>query len=100
MRVYEAELHLVVEKSRAKAYKKMIENEQSRYWTQNPITKDGVTTDNAVPVWSGNNVDVRIMHSLGNYWLEITMVSRTLPNLETSVADYCSLGALVVKKNY
>lgn len=102
MKLYEVKLKLPVKKSRAKAYKKLIEDEQGRYWTQNPITENGVTTNTAIPVWAGNTVSVTIRRNwiVDECWLDIVMISRTQPNLECAVDDYCRMGATVVNRNF
>lgn len=94
---YEAVLQMAIKESnKAKVYKKAIENEQDRYWTQNVIKENGVVTNHPIPVWLGNVVYVTIEKDV----LEVTMVSRTLPNLKESVAMYERDGMKLIKKNY
>ena len=108
MKFFEALLTVDVEPEFAEAYKKAIEGENDRYFTENPILdKDGKLISNDIkPVWSGNYVNVEIVH-VGtaddrNYisQLEISVVSRTQTNVEQFIKQYEREGAKLVKKNF
>ncbi|MGF2089692.1 hypothetical protein ACQUE3_03320 [Enterococcus casseliflavus] len=107
MKFYEALLTVDVEPEFAEAYKKAIEGENDRYFTENPILdKEGKLISNEIkPVWSGNYVNVN--HSFYasdikpfNVELEITVVSRTQTNVEEFIKQYEREGATLVKKNF
>ena len=95
---HEAVLTLQVTNSLAGAYKKAIEDENSRYWVENEITdKDGnILRKEQKPIWNGNHVHVDIDQSV----LRIGMISHTLPNLKQSVEWYEKQGATVVYKSW
>lgn len=108
MKFYEALLRLSVESEFAEAYKKAIEEENDRYFTENPILdKDGKLISNEIkPVWSGNYVNVEIIR-VGtaddrNYisHLKITVISRTQTNVEQFIKQYEREGAMLIMKNY
>lgn len=108
MKFYEALLTVDVEPEFAEAYKKAIEGENDRYFTENPILdKEGKLISNEIkPVWSGNYVNVEIIRvgtSIENSiinGLEITVISRTQPNVEQFIEQYEREGATLVKKNF
>lgn len=108
MKFYEALLTIDVEPEFAEAYKKAIEGENERYFTENPILdKEGNLISNEIkPVWSGNYVNVKISYpviSLGptqEDCLTISVVSRTKPNVEQFIKQYEREGATLVKKNF
>lgn len=107
MKFYEALLTVDVEPEFAEAYKKAIEGENERYFTENPILdKDGKLISNEIkPVWSGNyvNVDYYFYESYSkaiNIKLDITVVSRTQTNVEEFIKKYEREGATLVKKNF
>lgn len=95
---HEAVLTLQVTASLAGAYKKAIEDENSRYWIENKITdKDGnVLRKEQKPIWNGNHVYVEINQSFSESVLRIGMISHTLPNLKQTVDWYERQGAKVV----
>ncbi|MGM7317146.1 hypothetical protein ABRY77_16265 [Enterococcus casseliflavus] len=101
---HEAVLTLKVPTSLAGAYKKAIEDENSRYFVKNEL-KDAngkVTFSEIKPVWNGNHVSVDIVESLQEpeSTLKIAMISHTLPNLHQSVKWYETNGATVVYKSW
>lgn len=108
MKFYEALLTVDVEPEFAEAYKKAIEGENDRYFTENPILdKEGKSISNEIkPVWSGNYVNAEIIHvgtaDNRKYFshLEITVVSRTQTNVEQFIKQYEREGATLVKKNF
>ncbi|MDT2954231.1 hypothetical protein P7I46_06235 [Enterococcus casseliflavus] len=107
MKFYEALLTVDVEPEFAEAYKKAIEGENDRYFTENPILdKEGKLISNDIkPVWSGNyvNVDYSFYESYSkafNVKLDIAVVSRTQPNVEEFIKQYEREGATLVKKNF
>ena len=108
MKFYEALLKVDVEPEFAEAYKKAIEGENDRYFTENPILdKDGKLISNEIkPVWSGNYVNAEIIRvgtsieSSHVTHLEITVVSRTQTNVEEFIKQYEREGATLVKKNF
>lgn len=103
MKFYEALLTVDVEPEFAEAYKKAIEGENDRYFTENPIMdKEGKLISNEIkPVWSGNYVNVIIVNvGMVLSILEITVVSRTQPNVEQFIKQYEREGATLVKKNF
>jgi len=108
MKFFEALLTVDVEPEFAEAYKKAIEGENDRYFTENPIyDKDGKLISNEIkPVWSGNYVNVEIVrvgtsieYSIIN-GLKISVVSRTQTNVEEFIKKYEREGATLVKKNF
>lgn len=104
MKFFEALLTVAVEPEFAGAYKKAIEGENERYFTENPILdKEGKLISNEIkPVWSGNyvNVDIGCIRPLAACWLSISVVSRTQPNVEQLIKQYEREGATLVKKNF
>lgn len=108
MKFYEALLTVDVEPEFAEAYKKAIEGENDRYFTENPILdKEGKLISNEIkPVWSGNYVNAEIIrvgtdvNSSYISHLEITVVSRTQTNVEQFIKQYEREGATIVKKNF
>lgn len=108
MKFYEALLTVDVEPGFAEAYKKAIEGENDRYFTENPILdKDGKLISNDIkPVWSGNYVNAEIIRvgtsieSSHVTHIEITVVSRTQTNVEEFIKQYEREGATLVKKNF
>lgn len=108
MKFYEALLTVDVEPEFAEAYKKAIEGENDKYFTENPIyDKEGKLISNEIkPVWSGNYVNVEIVRgdTKENWktllYIEITVVSRTQPNVEQFIKQYEREGATLVKKNF
>ncbi|WP_270273222.1 hypothetical protein [Enterococcus gallinarum] len=107
MKFYEALLTIDVEPEFAEAYKKAIEGENDRYFTENPILdKEGKLISNEIkPVWSGNYVSVYI-HKIElpeGPWVtdfNISVVSRTQTNVEQFIKQYEREGATLVKKNF
>lgn len=108
MKFFEALLTIDVEPEFAEAYKKAIEGENERYFTENPIyDKEGKLISNEIkPVWSGNYVNVEIIrvgtsieYSIIN-GLKISVVSRTKTNVEEFIKQYEREGATLVKKNF
>lgn len=108
MKFYEALLTVDVEPEFAEAYKKAIEGENGRYFTENPILdNEGKLISNEIkPVWSGNYVNVEIGYARSEYgtatygWLTVSVVSRTQPNVEQFIKQYEREGAKLVKKNF
>lgn len=108
MKFCEALLRVVVESEFAEVYKKAIEGENDRYFTENPIyDNEGKLISNEIkPVWSGNYVNAEIIHvetaDNRKYFshLEITVVSRTQTNAEQFIKQYEREGATLVKKNF
>lgn len=108
MKFYEALLTIDVEPEFAEAYKKAIEGENDRYFTENPILdKEGKLISNEIkPVWSGNYVNVEIVRGdTKDTWkqllyIEITVISRTKTNVEDFIKQYELEGATLVKKNF
>lgn len=108
MKFFEALLRVVVESEFAEAYKRAIEGENERYFTENPVyDKEGKLISNEIkPVWSGNYVNVEIIRvgtsieSSHFSHLEITVVSRTQTNVEQFIKQYEREGATLVKKNF
>lgn len=108
MKFYEALLRVSVESEFAEAYKKAIEGENDRYFTENPILdKEGKLISNDIkPVWSGNYVNVERIYVGENMsmsrisHLEIAVVSRTQTNVEEFIKQYEREGATLVKKNF
>jgi hypothetical protein len=108
VKFFEALLTVDVEPEFAEAYKKAIEGENERYFTENPVyDKEGRLISNDIkPVWSGNYVNVEIIrvgtsieYSIIN-GLKISVVSRTQPNVEEFIKQYEREGATLVKKNF
>lgn len=101
---HEAVLTLKVPTSLANAYKKAIEDENSRYFVKNELkdSNGDVTLSEIKPVWNGNHVSVDIVESLQEpeSTLKIAMISHTLPNLQQSVKWYETNGARVVSKSW
>ena len=108
MKFFKALLTVDVEPEFAEAYKKAIEGENDRYFTENPILdKEGKLISNEIkPVWNGNYVNAEIIRvgtsieSSHVTHLEITVVSRTQPNVEQFIKQYEREGATLVKKNF
>lgn len=107
MKFFEALLAVYVEPEFAEAYKKAIEGENDRYFTENPILdKDGKLISNEIkPVWSGNYVSIDTEYyfdedGLDGARLLIAVVSRTQPNVEQFIKQYEREGATLVKKNF
>lgn len=108
MKFYEALLTVDVEPEFAEAYKKAIERENDRYFTENPIMdKEGKLISKEIkPVWSGNYVNVEIVRgeTKENWkdllYIEIAVVSRTQTNVEEFIKQYDREGAMLVKKNF
>lgn len=108
MKFCEALLTIDVEPEFAEAYKKAIEGENDRYFTENPILdKEGKLISNDIkPVWSGNYVNVEIVRgdTKENWkdllYIEIAVVSRTQTNVEQFIKQYEREGATLVKKNF
>lgn len=108
MKFYEALLRVVVQSEFAEAYKKAIEGENERYFTENPVyDKEGRLISNEIkPVWSGNYVNVERIYVGENMsmsrisHLEITIVSRTKTNVEDFIKQHEREGATLVKKNF
>lgn len=108
MKFYEALLTVDVEPEFAEAYKKAIEGENDRYFTENPILdKEGKLISNEIkPVWSGNYVNAEIIRvgtsveSSRVSHLEIAVVSRTQTNVEEFIKQYEREGVTLVKKNF
>lgn len=108
MKFFEALLTVDVEPEFAEVYKKAIEGENDRYFTENPILdKEGKLISNEIkPVWSGNYVNVEIVRGdTKDTWkqllyIEITVVSRTQPNVEQFIKQYEREGAKLIKKNF
>lgn len=108
MKFFKALLTIDVEPEFAEAYKKAIEGENDRYFTENPILdKEGKLISNDIkPVWSGNYVNVERIYVGENMsmsrisHLEIAVVSRTQTNVEQFIKQYEREGATLVKKNF
>lgn len=107
MKFYEALLTVDVEPEFAEAYKKAIEGENDRYFTENPILdKEGKLISNEIkPVWSGNYVNVEKQYLIGDNvpyqsQLAIMVVSRTQTNVEEFIKQYEREGATLDKKNF
>lgn len=100
MKFYEASLRLEVSPELAKVYAKAIEDSESRYWTENVVTdKDGnVISDKPKVVWRGNYCTCEYDRARNS--LYITLISRTLPNLQDSVAEYQQMGAELMSNNW
>ncbi|WP_422698910.1 hypothetical protein ACOX9P_09140 [Enterococcus durans] len=113
---HEVVLSIEVESSLAKAYKKAIEDDNSRHWIKNEI-KDGngnIVISDIKPTWNGNYCSVSIDNSLtiehysgaiiakseSKTQLIIALISRTLPNLKDQVDWYERMGAKVISTNY
>ncbi|AOM32893.1 TPA: hypothetical protein ACX336_001618 [Enterococcus faecium] len=100
---HEAVLSIEVEPSLATAYKKAIEDDNSRHWIKNEIKDaDGnIVISDIKPVWNGNYCNVDITDGVrGHSKLTITLLSRTLPNLQEQVDWYKRMGAKVISANY
>lgn len=99
---HEAVLTLKVPTSLAGAYKKAIEDENSRYFVKNELkdSNGDVTLSEIKPVWNGNHVSVQIIESFPESTLKIAMISHTLPNLQQSVKWYEANGATVEYKSW
>lgn len=99
---HEAVLTLKVPTSLVSAYKKAIEDENSRYFVKNELkdSNGDVTLSEIKPVWNGNHVSVQIIESFPESTLKIAMISHTLPNLQQSVKWYETNGATVVHKSW
>lgn len=108
MKFFGALLTVDVKPEFAEAYKKAIEGENERYFTENPVyDKEGRLISNDIkPVWSGNYVNVEIIrvgtsieYSIIN-GLKISVVSRTKTNVEEFIKQYEREGAMLIMKNY
>ncbi|MDV7752673.1 hypothetical protein [Enterococcus casseliflavus] len=99
---HEAVLTLKVPTSLVGAYKKAIEDENSRYFVKNELKDSNgkVTLSEIKPIWNGNHVSVQIIESFTESTLKIAMISHTLPNLQQSVKWYETNGATVVYKSW
>lgn len=102
---FEAVVEIEVSAMLAHAYKKAIEDENSRYWVKNTIAdKDGTILSNELkPIWNGNHVTVKINRSTskGNVVLSIAIVSHTKDNVESTAQWYVRQGeGQYVYKNY
>lgn len=99
---HEAVLTLKVPTSLAGAYKKAIEDKNSRYFVKNELKDSNgkVTLSEIKPVWNGNHVSVQIIESFPESTLKIAMISHTLPNLQQSVKWYETNGATVEYKSW
>ena len=108
MKFFKALLTVDVEPEFAEAYKKAIEGENDRYFTENPVyDKEGNLISNEIkPVWSGNYVSVEIVRGDTKdtwkqlFYIEIAVVSRTQTNVEQFIKQYEREGATLVKKNF
>lgn len=108
MKFCEALLRVVVESEFAEVYKKAIEGENERYFTENPIyDNEGKLISNEIKlVWSGNYVNVEnVRGETKDDWkdllyIEIAVVSRTQTNVEQFIKQYEREGATLVKKNF
>lgn len=108
MKFFEAQLTLsLAEPEFAEAYRKAIEGENERYFTENPVyDKEGKLISNEIkPVWSGNYVSIDTEYPFDEDGLDgarllITVVSRTQPNVEQFIKQYEREGAKLVKKNF
>lgn len=108
MKFFEALLTVDVKPEFAEAYKKAIEGENDRYFTENPILdKEGKLISNEIkPVWSGNYVNVEIVRGDTKdtwkqlFYIEIAVISRTQTNVEEFIKQYEREGATLVKKNF
>ncbi|MDQ8304373.1 hypothetical protein Q3E60_06660 [Enterococcus faecium] len=100
---HEAVLTFDVSAGMGQVYKKAIEDDNSRHWIKNEI-KDGdgnIVISDIKPVWNGNYCNVDITDGvLGHSYLTITLLSRTLPNLQEQVDWYKRMGAKVISTNY
>lgn len=101
---HEAVLTLKVPTCLAGAYKKAIEDENSRYSVKNELkdSEGNITLSEIKPVWNGNHVGVDIVESIQEpeSTLKISMISHTLPNLQQSVKWYEANGAKVEYKSW
>lgn len=99
---YEAVLRLKVPISLAGAYKKAIEEENSRHWVRNEVknARGEIIQDEIKPLWNGNHVHVEGVDGEKETLLTIGMVSHTLPNLKSTVDWYEKMGAEVVYKSW
>ncbi|MGX7375289.1 hypothetical protein ACWOEQ_10975 [Enterococcus asini] len=100
MGFYELILELPVDIKLAKVYKKAIEGENERYWTQNPIMdKQGnLISDTPKTIWSGNYCHVAILDDMKN--IRISLLSRTLPNLREAKERYEKMGAKTIHEKF
>ncbi|HFX3886279.1 TPA: hypothetical protein ACIEDE_002148 [Enterococcus faecium] len=100
---YEAVLTFDVPAGMRQVYKKVIEDDNSRHWIKNEI-KDGdgnIVISDIKPVWNGNYCNVDITDGVFGYsHLTITLLSRTLPNLQEQVDWYKRRGVKVISTNY
>ena len=113
---HEAVLSIEVEPSLATAYKKAIEDDNSRHWIKNEIKDaDGnIVISDIKPSWNGNHCSFSIDNTLTiekysgaivdrterKIQLTIALISRTLPNLKEQVEWYERMGAKVISTNY
>lgn len=99
---YEVTLSGTVRKEMALVYKKAIEAENERIWVENAITTNGVTTKEIKPVWGGCTAHVEVTEGEDSEEasLTLTLVSRTLPNLEETARSYEADGMKILSKNY
>lgn len=100
---YESVLTFDVPAGMGQVYKKAIEDDNSRHWIKNEI-KDGdgnIVISDVKPVWNGNYCNVDITDGVFGYsHLTITLLSRTLTNLQEQVDWYKRRGAKVISTNY
>lgn len=90
-------LTLQVRKGLGHAYKKAIEDENSRKWEENPIrnSKGELISNDLKPRWNGNHVHVEVGEDDA---LTISIISHTLPNLLKTAKWYEDMGAKVIYK--
>ena len=113
---YEAILTIETGPHLAGAYKKAIEDENSRYWIHNEVkdSKGDLIKEENKPVWNGNHCHVEIeqrqavngikggslVRESAKAILTITLISHTIPNLKSTVDWYEKMGAEVVYKSW
>ena len=117
---YEAILTLETEPRMAEVYKKAIEEENSRYWTNNEVknAKGEIVKEENKPIWNGNHCHVGIIQhgqtveiskrgimqtqtiEQPKAILTISMISHTLSNLKSMADWYEKMGAEVVYKSW
>lgn len=90
-------LTLQVRKGLGHAYKKAIEDENSRKWEENPIrnSKGELISNDLKPRWNGNHAYVEVGE---NDVLTISMISHTLSNLLDKAEWYEQRGATIIYK--
>lgn len=100
---HEAVLTFDVPAGMGQVYKKAIEDDNSRHWIKNEIkdSNRNIVISDIQPVWNGNYCNVDITDGVrGHSNLTITLLSRTLPNLQEQVDWYKRMGAKVISTNY